>query len=530
MKTHSLILLLLLFFIFSCKENDPDNPEIKPIPIKKELISGFVQKGPFIIGTSIIISELDSNLVQTGRTFSTQISSNTGNFEIKGIELNSPYVEIKADGFYFNEVQGMVSGERLVLNAIADLSHHDGVNVNILSTLEKNRLSYLLEQGMLFAEAKKKAQQEVLALFELEKAGIAESEQLNLAEPGEDNAILLASSVILQGTRSVAELSELLANIGFDIRTDGVLTNGALGSQLINDIKRMNLGKIRTNLGNRFNELNTSYDLPDFESKVSHFIEKTNYIYTYRVQYPDSGNHGKNILALSDGVKVSTARNYSLCASIPVGCKLKVVFTKTSSDPMGNLIRYGISEEIATWKETVINNLNKVEWTAKEGYADVDCKILLQGNGSGTFDLYEDGSPSPTKTIHISWGLTDDMKFIYPPTGQFGENLLAMANNSVLDKEKTYSITAQIPVLLLSRYMVYLERTQGTGTFETNTLSVIGWETTIIKNKPILGFSFLEGTVYGDAPVKFYGEGTCTLTIYLTEQPGNMMFKTFSWK
>jgi hypothetical protein len=112
MKTLINISLFFLgFLFFSCNTNDNIEPIIKPQPnpIVKEKINGFVQKGPFLIGTAITITELDSILSQSGRNFSTQITNNNGNFEIKNIVLNNSLVEIKADGFYFNEV-----GEKLL--------------------------------------------------------------------------------------------------------------------------------------------------------------------------------------------------------------------------------------------------------------------------------------------------------------------------------------------------------------------------------------------------------------------------------
>ncbi len=42
--------------------------------IKKEKISGFVQKGPFVSGTSILMTELNSELVQTGKVFTSQMT------------------------------------------------------------------------------------------------------------------------------------------------------------------------------------------------------------------------------------------------------------------------------------------------------------------------------------------------------------------------------------------------------------------------------------------------------------------------
>jgi hypothetical protein len=49
-------------------------------------INGFVQKGPYLNGASITISELTSDLTSTGKNFTSQIPDNKGNFEIKNVE------------------------------------------------------------------------------------------------------------------------------------------------------------------------------------------------------------------------------------------------------------------------------------------------------------------------------------------------------------------------------------------------------------------------------------------------------------
>ena len=243
MKTFVNISFLIFgIFLFSCNTDDPIQPisEPQPEPIVKESISGFVQKGPFAIGTSITVIELDSVLSQSGRNFKTQITNNNGNFKLNNIVLNNSIVEIQADGFYFNEVRGISSDNRLALYAISDLTDKNTINVNVLSTLEKPRIEYLVENGKSFAVAKKQAQKEVLAVFEVEKENIANSEELDISKKGEDNAVLLAASVILQGKRNVAELSELLSKISLDIREDGILNDSTCGSNLINHAKHLN--------------------------------------------------------------------------------------------------------------------------------------------------------------------------------------------------------------------------------------------------------------------------------------------------
>jgi hypothetical protein len=223
MKTLlNLSFLLFCLFLFSCTKEYIIEPVAENKPIVRENISGFVQKGPFSIGSSVTVSELDSLLSQTGRNFNTQITTNDGNFRVNNIVLENSLVEIKADGFYYDEVNGEISENRLTLYSLSDLTDQSTVNVNVLSYLEKARIEYLVENGKSFNEAKKQAQKEVLKIFEIKKDDIVNSEQLNLSKDGEDNAILLAISVILQGRRSVAELSELLAKISMDIKTDGI--------------------------------------------------------------------------------------------------------------------------------------------------------------------------------------------------------------------------------------------------------------------------------------------------------------------
>ena len=229
MKNLNLFLIFVLtFMIYSC-EKEKDNIT----KLKLDKVSGFVQKGPYLNGTSITISELTDDLTPTGKNFTSQIFDNIGTFEIKNVNLSSQYVELKADGFYYNEVNNSNSSAQLTLFALSDLSNKSSLNVNILSNLEKNRVDYLVSNGATFSVAKNQAQSEILSIFEISKEGISASEQLDILKSEDDNAVLLAVSVIIQGYLSVAELAELLANISTDIREDGQLNSQTLGSTLI---------------------------------------------------------------------------------------------------------------------------------------------------------------------------------------------------------------------------------------------------------------------------------------------------------
>src|SRR5689334_13260053 len=86
---YVITLCLSMAITNGCQDNDDDD-NINP-PIEKISVQGHVQKGPFIIGTTISMSELDASLDQTGSNFSTQTSDNSGYFEVSNISLTSNY-------------------------------------------------------------------------------------------------------------------------------------------------------------------------------------------------------------------------------------------------------------------------------------------------------------------------------------------------------------------------------------------------------------------------------------------------------
>ncbi len=81
-KSHSLLFLLLLVFL-SCKKEDPVVEEIFV-----DVIKGYVQKGPYLNGTSIQVTERSTDFIPTGKTYSSQLG-NKGSFELQGISLSS---------------------------------------------------------------------------------------------------------------------------------------------------------------------------------------------------------------------------------------------------------------------------------------------------------------------------------------------------------------------------------------------------------------------------------------------------------
>ena len=397
MKIRLLLICCVLFVMSSCSKDDADS-----IAIKKELFSGYAEKGPFVNGTSVTITELDGNLNQTGRTFSTTIVDNSGKFEQKSITFNSNYVQLRADGFYFNEVTGDNSSTQLTLYSVADISDESSVNVNVLTHLEKSRIEYLMSQKQLsFRNAKTQAQAEVLKIFGIIKPGMANSEVLSLANGGDDNAILLAASVILQGYRSTADMSELLAGIATDIKEDGALTHEALGSKLIDDARLLDLADIRANLIKRYQELGLAAEIPPFEKYVDQFIENTTFTPTKAISYPATSGYGQNILSDQfTTIKLpkdkEPAVQYSMAASLPAGTRLKVVLK-------GGVWGYRtMPNGPVNWTVSQYDDVKHEQtFTVTETGKSADINIQFSYSDTLSVEFYENNAATPTKVKRL---------------------------------------------------------------------------------------------------------------------------------
>jgi len=342
----------------------PTEPTEPTYVINIVSLGGAAQKGPFNNGTIINIAELNNSLTPTGKNFTSQIIDNSGTFSVANVQMEFLYAEIRASGFYFDEVGNQVSSAQLVLLGLSNLAGKTNMNVNILSHLELNRIKNLLTgtTPLTFAQAKLQAQEEVLGIFGYSRAGVAESELLDITQAGAGNAKLLAISAILQDQRSVGELSELLANISTDITTDGVLDNTSITQSLLQSAYNLDLETIRTNLEARYAALGLSVTIPDFETEVNNFYK------------PPTVND------MSTSTDEDTAINITL----------------DGSDPENESLTYStveVNNATVTISGNVANYVPTVNW-----------------NGTDTFTyMANDGSfNSNTATVTVTVGAIDD--------------------------------------------------------------------------------------------------------------------------
>ena len=381
MQINKLIIFLFVFFSISCSKVEKATPG-------KVSVKGFIQKGPFSNGSSVTISELNSDLSQTGKNYSTQITNNVGYFQVPDIQLESKYISLKADGFYYNEVAGKLSVSQITLYALSDITDKASINVNILTHLEKPRVEYLIKNGKLFSDAKKQAEQEVLKLFNINKDNIDLSENLNITKAGDDNAILLAISIMLQGNRSEGELTELLSNISNGIKEKGYLNSSAITNELTSRIKYLSLTTIRNNIAAMYTNLEIKSDIPNFESYVPKSFE---------ISYPLISNFGLNVLTMTDTVfkkdTLPEQYSYSFAAFLPDSTTLEIRHS-------GNLGWAGYHQgTLNGWND--LGHDDSFVWrTLKSNRSGLIC-AQFQVKDTFTINYYENGSSLPVRVKKI---------------------------------------------------------------------------------------------------------------------------------
>lgn len=217
----------------------------------------------------------------------------------------------------------------------------------------------------------------------------------DITKKGEDNAILLAVSSIVKGYRTVAELSELLANISTDIREDDVLNSSSLGTALIN-------------LAGRYESLGVSIEIPDFEKYVKQFIDNTDFAFSGFIEYPGTSPYGINILNDKDSVFIiGVMDEYSMAAVLPKGASLKIKLEFVEGgEPMGAYRAFEAAPSgPINWKSTIYDSENDTQiFEVMESGEIADLKIMFLGMDESKIRInyYENNPDTVTKSRTIT--------------------------------------------------------------------------------------------------------------------------------
>lgn len=254
-KLVSILLMLTLFF--SCSDDEKNGTQ------KNWHIQGKVEKGPFVKGSKINIQELNESLAPTGRSFPTTIIDDEGNFNLDNITLESPYVLLIADGYYFNEVSGDLSRGEITLQALANLNDGSSININPLTHLKKDRLIQLITQEHLsYKEANTKAQTELLTNFGLQQYADKDVNTYSITAGNNEAGALIAVSVSLLNGRTEAQFTEFTAELCNDFKSDGKLSEENRRTVWKNSTE-LNIPSVTKNIIERYKSLNKDVQVPN---------------------------------------------------------------------------------------------------------------------------------------------------------------------------------------------------------------------------------------------------------------------------
>jgi N-acetylneuraminic acid mutarotase len=268
----------------------PSVPTPQPAPTPQSFtVEGAVQKGPFLVGSTVMVNSLDDRGRPLTSTLLTEIEDSIGSFSFE--TENAGPVQIVATGYYFSELTGQPSSGMLSLKALYRVTEHaeQTAHVNILTHLINDRVLELIADGTrALADAIEQAEDELTAEFfdALPVPDLDAFSAMNLyevgASPADDfgSAYLLALSTAFYkyaenkgrefGTSTDAELTLILNEVSDDLADDGELESGPFMADFVTAIRSLSPGTIAANLRSRsLADYPQGLDVPDISMFLS---------------------------------------------------------------------------------------------------------------------------------------------------------------------------------------------------------------------------------------------------------------------
>lgn len=243
-------LLLLLLMALACTKN-PDE-----VAIKDCNLHGYAQKGQFVKGSQVTAFAVNAELVATGESFPSSISDDLGSFGVSG-KTSAPFIELRAEGYYFNELEGAISSNPLYLEAFVK-SDDSAANINLMTTAIRPRVKKLIKEGKTFDEAVNQAQNELLRAIGFTGSS-ANFDEMDITGASDADGMLLAFACLIQCGRSASEVTTFVQEIASDIEDDGEL-GATVFDKFKSKVADVNPFLVIENLANYYKEKKLAVD------------------------------------------------------------------------------------------------------------------------------------------------------------------------------------------------------------------------------------------------------------------------------
>lgn len=189
-------------------------------------LKGYAQKGQFVKGSQVTAFAVGADMVATGESFPANISDDLGTFAITG-KTEAPYLELRAEGYYFNEVTGEVSSSPMYLEAFVK-SNDTAANINLFTTIIRPRVKKLIAGGVTYEKAVEQAQKELLSSKYVTDMGFSGSvsafDELDITGQSDADGILLALACKILNQRSASEVTTLVQELASELEDEGKIT------------------------------------------------------------------------------------------------------------------------------------------------------------------------------------------------------------------------------------------------------------------------------------------------------------------
>ncbi|KZN61260.1 Ig-like domain-containing protein [Pseudoalteromonas luteoviolacea] len=415
--SQATILALALMGVTGCsggdvtKEIQTDNSVIE-----KPLVDvvGSIEKGPFVVGSNVIVNTLSDEGKNTGSTIVTKTVDKLGNFKFS-IESDS-LLQISATGYYRNEITGELSEGTITLRSIykSTGSKQQIANVNLLTHLASARALSLIENdGLQFEAALKQAETEFLSAFNsvIPKSEALDFSNLSILEDTaqEASAYLLAVSSLayqyaldeatIKSTNPDAELTALLNELESDFAKDGSFEASEILEGLRASHKKINPTKVSEHLL-KWREDNETIKIPD----INVFLD-TDLDGTPNITDEDDDNDGVN-----DELDKSPFKPDFIVSDKSITLPEDTVTTVdvTANDPLGTPI--GVTVESLPKFGLLSGVFPELSYTPNLNFV---------GQDSFTYTLTQENKVSDLVTVTLTVTAENDAPEIYgEPIGQ----------------------------------------------------------------------------------------------------------------
>lgn len=428
-KQYLYLLPISILLFSSCEKEGKFGKDFEPQTYN---VSGKVEKGPFISGTTITIQPMDGNLQVIGSLYSSTIQDDLGNFSFGSKLFEAPYAELTANGYFFNEVKGDLSSGTLNLRALVDLSDETTVNVNVLTHLKYQRIQNLIAAGMEFGEANRQSQEELFTAFGLPQYAEKDASSFSIMEGTDESAALIAISSLLLVDRSEAALTEYLAKLCREFGENGDFTESTK-SQIAEDTKALSgrLPSIRKNIIRRYEELGLTVEVKE----LAPFFD-----------WDNDGIAGNETLEAGEEVKLDIPElkvpnmggTYNIHISSPIPVYLEPQVELQDSLPNSsvnedvlftNIYEYRINTDISLEKSIADRTLTLkiAPLNSKVSKSDSIQLYDFLGNVLGKIDISQEGNPNLT----------------IPKLGRDGKNIVATIASNFAEAMSNLNLVEQ---------------------------------------------------------------------------------------